>query len=251
MLTDYEELLQKLGDQGSDLLNYIDGLVNSFLTENPKTIKNEILDEWEEHEVPDRLLFDTPIPLAEEQRKIIAALNKEDGRFVTVEGPPGTGKSHTISAIAFGAILRGQSILVLSDKKEALDVVENKLNDTLAKVRPSDSFVNPILRLGRVGTNFKRITTRSSIENIRTQHREINKDREQRQSLYASVFKKLKSDIKEKSTAGSKINLQKIFAHEKSVAEFKQEYAELDQLMKSSMLAIQNLLMNSPASSYC
>ena len=155
MLTDYEELLQKLGDQGSDLLNYIDGLVNSFLTENPKTIKNEILDEWEEHEVSDRLLFDTPIPLAEEQRKIIAALNKEDGRFVTVEGPPGTGKSHTISAIAFGAILRGQSILVLSDKKEALDVVENKLNETLRKMRPSDDFVNPILRLGRVGTNLK------------------------------------------------------------------------------------------------
>ena len=62
----------------------INGLVNSFLTENPITIKNEILDEWEDKDVPDRLLFDTPIPLAEEQRKIIAALNKKDGRFVTV-----------------------------------------------------------------------------------------------------------------------------------------------------------------------
>ena len=205
-------------------------MVNSFLTENPITIKNEILDEWEDKDVPDRLLFDTPIPLAEEQRKIIAALNKRDGRFVTVEGPPGTGKSHTISAIAFGAILRGQSILVLSDKKEALDVVENKLNETLSKVRPSDDFVNPILRLGRVGTNFKKITTRSSIEKLRTQHREIKKAREKRQSLYASVVEKLKSDINEKSTVGSEIDLQKVFAHEKSVSEFKEEWSdELDQ----------------------
>ena len=119
---------------------------------------------------------------------------------------------------------------MLSDKKEALDVVENKLNETLSKVRPSDDFVNPILRLGRVGTNFKKITTRSFYRKLRTQHREIKKAREKRQSLYASVVEKLKSDINEKSTVGSEIDLQKVFAHEKSVSEFKEEWSdELDQ----------------------
>ena len=44
MLTDYEELLQQLGDSGGDLLNFINGLVDSFLTENPVSIKNEIYD---------------------------------------------------------------------------------------------------------------------------------------------------------------------------------------------------------------
>ena len=98
-----KEVKQKLGEKGSDLLAFVNGLVTNFLTENPTTIKNTILDEWENQEVSDRLIFDTPIPLAEEQRKIISALNKKEGRFVTVEGPPGTGKSHTISAIAFSS----------------------------------------------------------------------------------------------------------------------------------------------------
>jgi hypothetical protein len=36
---------------------------------------------------------------------------------------------------------------VLSDKKEALDVVEEKITETLNKVRIHDDFQNPILRL--------------------------------------------------------------------------------------------------------
>jgi len=35
------------------------------------------------------------------------------------------------------------------DKKEALDVVEDKLSQALAKVRPTEDFPNPILRLGK------------------------------------------------------------------------------------------------------
>ena len=228
MLTDYEELLQKLGEQGGNLLGFINELVDGFLTENPETIKNEIYDEWDDTSVSDRLVFDTPIPLAEEQRKILSALNHNTGRFVTVEGPPGTGKSHTISAIAFGAILKGQSVLVLSDKKEALDVVENKLNETLAKVRPSDDFVNPILRLGRVGTNFKKILSNRSVESLRTQHREIKKEREQRTSRYERVVENLKNSIKEKSVQAQEINLTEIFEYEKAASAFKSEYHSFD-----------------------
>jgi SpoU rRNA methylase family enzyme len=43
--------------------------------------------------------------------------------------------------------LNGKSVLVLSDKKEALDVVEDKITETLNKVRKDDDFLNPILRL--------------------------------------------------------------------------------------------------------
>ena len=228
MLTDYEELLHKLGEEGGNLLGYINKLVDGFLTENPSTIKNEVLDEWDEKSIADRLVFDTPIPLAEEQRKILSALNNNSGRFVTVEGPPGTGKSHTISAIAFGAILKGQSVLVLSDKKEALDVVENKLNETLAKVRPTDDFVNPILRLGRVGTNFKKILSNRSIESLRTQHREIKKERGERTERYDRVVKNLKDSIKEKSVQAEGIQLAEIFDYEKAASAFKSEYHEFD-----------------------
>jgi hypothetical protein len=43
--------------------------------------------------------------------------------------------------------LKDKSVLVLSDKKEALDVVEEKITDTMNKVRIYDDFQNPILRL--------------------------------------------------------------------------------------------------------
>lgn len=230
MLTDYEELLQKLGEQGGDLFEFICELIDGFLTGNPETINNEIYDEWDDMEVPERLVFDTPIPLAEEQRKIISALNNKVSRFIAVEGPPGTGKSHTISAIAFGAILRGQSILILSDKKEALDVVENKLNDTLGKVRPSDDFVNPILRLGRVGTNFKKIVTKKSIENLRVQYREINRDKEQRKDRYDKAVTKLKESIHQIINQAKNIDVSEILEHEAAMNDFCDEWKdELEQ----------------------
>ena len=46
------------------------------------------------------------LPLAEEQRKILNALENKGVEYIFVEGPPGIGKSHTISAIAFDSILR-------------------------------------------------------------------------------------------------------------------------------------------------
>ena len=220
MLTDYEELLQKIEEKSGDLLGFIDELVDSFLTENPTTITNQIHNEWEEAPVERRLVFDSPIPLAEEQRKILAALNNPTGRFVTVEGPPGTGKSHTISAIAFEAILKGQSILVLSDKKEALDVVENKLNDTLSKVRPSDDFVNPILRLGRVGTNFKKILSKQSIEKLRVQHQESKKGHSKRKELYAASKTRLMNSIEEKSHRVEEIDISSVIVHEQKANAF-------------------------------
>ena len=51
------------------------------------------------------------------------ALNNEKCKYVVVEGPKGTSKSHTISAIAYEYILKDKSILILSDTREALDVV--------------------------------------------------------------------------------------------------------------------------------
>jgi DNA replication protein DnaC len=93
----------------------------------------------------------SPIPLNEEQRKIIETLNEPNCRFITVQGPPGTGKSHTITAIAFNCILSGKNVLILSDKQEALNVVEDKLKSALSSVRQDADFPDPILRLGKTG----------------------------------------------------------------------------------------------------
>lgn len=229
MLTDYEELIHSLQD-GNGLIGFLEELVEGFLEKNPANIIERIEDEWDETEVPERLVFATPLPLAEEQRKIISALENSSGKFVTVEGPPGTGKSHTISAIAFGAILKGQSILVLSDKKEALDVVENKLNDTLGKVRPSADFVNPILRLGRTGSNFTKLTTTKSIDNLRTQHREIKKNKDHLEKQYNDIFNGLKEQIRTQIDQSRGVDLSKVIEFEHRLQELCDDYSEVEGL---------------------
>lgn len=46
---------------------------------------------------------------------------------VVVEGPPGTGKSQTITSLVTNFILNGKSVLLVSEKKAALDVVYSRL----------------------------------------------------------------------------------------------------------------------------
>ena len=116
-------------------------------------------------------MYRSPIPLNEEQRKIQAALKNPNCRFIVCSGPPGTGKSHTITALAFDAILNGRNVLVLSDKTEALDVVENKLTNTLNNVRLDANFQNPILRLGKSANTYHKIISPDMIGKLQAQHR--------------------------------------------------------------------------------
>ena len=59
----------------------------------------------------------------------------------------------------------------VSDKKEALDVVEDKITSTLNEVRVDSDFQNPVLRLGKSGGTYSKILSKSSIENIKTSYK--------------------------------------------------------------------------------
>jgi len=131
LINDYEEILN---DDGVIIDNF-SKLVNGFIEENPRPYMEEIDEEWQEEDIPQKLVFESPIPLNTEQKQILMALKKPNCKYTILEGPPGTGKSHTITAIICKAILNEKSVLVLSDKKEALDVVEDKISTTLNKIR--------------------------------------------------------------------------------------------------------------------
>ncbi|MFN0192120.1 MAG: AAA domain-containing protein [Aestuariivirga sp.] len=169
LLNDYEELLTNLAS-GSEAAVDFQKIISSFLTTDPINVNEDIDRDWETTPIEARLVYQSPVPLNEEQRKILAALNHPKSRFLSIEGPPGTGKSHTITAIVFEAILKDKNVLVLSDKTEALDVVESKLNDVLNSVRFGENFQNPILRLGRAGNTYSRILSSQTIEAIRAHH---------------------------------------------------------------------------------
>lgn len=61
------------------------------------------------------------------QRKCIKAAI--DGRSFVIDGPPGTGKSQTITNIIAELIYRGKSVLFVSEKIAALEVVSKRLAD--------------------------------------------------------------------------------------------------------------------------
>ena len=167
LLNDYEDILNAPED--SSLMQGFQVLIEDFIKENPDSIQLVIADEWNEKECHERLVCKSPIPLNGEQQQIISAINNDRCKYLLVEGPPGTGKSHTITAIVFDTILKDKSVLVISDKKEALDVVEKNIVNTLNKVRVDEKFQNPLLRLGKTGNTYSQLLTQSSIDGI-TEH---------------------------------------------------------------------------------
>jgi len=70
-----------------------------------------------------------PMVLSEPQRAILrsASINP----LTLIVGPPGTGKSYTIGAIAIEHMSRGESVLIASRTDEAVDVIVNKINGQL------------------------------------------------------------------------------------------------------------------------
>ena len=166
LLNDYEEMIEQARTDSEGVVSLFEGIVHGVLLENPVSIDQAVENEWDALPLVDRVVIDSPVPLNEEQIKILAAIRNPVGKIIVVEGPPGTGKSHTITAIAADCALRDKSCLVLSDKTEALDVVQHKLTDAMNQVRTDKNFPNPILRLGQDQANFKRLTSASTLTQV-------------------------------------------------------------------------------------
>lgn len=61
------------------------------------------------------------------QEKVIDLLHNE--QKLVIWGPPGTGKSQTITSLIAASVLKGQNVLVVSEKKVALDVIYSRLKN--------------------------------------------------------------------------------------------------------------------------
>ena len=227
IVNDYEALISGL-DEDSPLLKGFHNLIEGFLTENPLSVEKSIDQEWRDTEISDRLVFQNPLPLAEEQRKILSAIRNKDSKFISVEGPPGTGKSHTIAAIAFEMILKGENILILSDKKEALDVVEGKLNDVIQKVRgANEDYVNPILRLGKKDSNYSNIVKQNSITKLKANLQAFDVRANDFEEEFKQSEKNLKEDINKTIESVGGIDLEKILSFYQTEIEFIEKYPNI------------------------
>ena len=150
---------------------------------------------------------------------------KKGCRYITVEGPPGTGKSHTITAIAFNAILDNQNVLVLSDKKEALDVVEDKITEAMNKVRIDKNFQNPILRLGKTGSTYSQILSNAAMNDIKLHHRAVKKEYEKLESSIEKISNTLKDELENEIARSGDIDLREVY----EMIDLDQQYEGQDQ----------------------
>ncbi len=109
-----------------------------------------------------------PLPANEEQAQIIRRLRGDTG--VVVEGPPGTGKTHTIANLMSALLARGQRVLVTSEKAQALKVLRDKVPTEMQELCVS------ITDAGRGGS----LELSRSVSRLAAEHSSYNAERSDR-----------------------------------------------------------------------
>ena len=84
---------------------------------------HEEMDTWQAECAGHEIL--TPVSLDSSQRLAVRAAAA--GKSFVLHGPPGTGKSQTITAIIANALAQGQTVLFVAEKMAALSVVQSRL----------------------------------------------------------------------------------------------------------------------------
>lgn len=210
IINDYEEILVSLKTTQEVTGNRFGSFVTHFIEEEPLSFKEEVEEEWEDLPATAKLVYQSPVPLNEEQRKILSALKREGCKFISVQGPPGTGKSHAITAVLCDAILGGKSVLMLSDKKEALDVVEDKVTEVINSIRWDDDFQNPILRLGKAGSTYTQILSPDAIAGIEEHYRASRRTEGGREEQILNIETEIRDDLHALGEGYRNINLRDI-----------------------------------------
>lgn len=123
--TDYQELEREEVEHElleSLLLNQ-EALAKRTVVEKNQIEVEEILSEHD-------TFFFTQLDYSQENA--VSRLGKSDK--LVIYGPPGTGKSHTIANIISDALCKNKRVLMVSQKRAALDVIYNRLSDIKSKM---------------------------------------------------------------------------------------------------------------------
>ena len=109
--------------------------INKLLDNLLSGINNDRLDysfggyEYDERKQEEKELNENDITyinsLNTSQEKVLKRIEEVDA--LVVEGPPGTGKSQMITSLITDSIIKNRSVLLVSEKKAALDVVYSRL----------------------------------------------------------------------------------------------------------------------------
>lgn len=131
-VTTYQALTKLIrqteGEAGAD--GESNPVLSKLLTSSIEQTPTEVLrDDSVRNLVSSQICPVLPLSLSPPQRQAVADAWASEISYV--QGPPGTGKSHTITAILLSAVLMGKRVLLVSNKKAALDVVKEKVDSLL------------------------------------------------------------------------------------------------------------------------
>jgi len=155
-LLDYSELLTRsqLGEK-SNFADFVSRYLEGNVENNQDSVDREFYDKYPINS-PKRYVSDNPLPLNDAQKRIVLALKNNKNKIIVVDGPPGTGKSHTIAAISYWANQNKRSVVITSHKKAALDVIDDMLTSKFQKLHPK---IKPsIIRFDPNGQNLNNLT---------------------------------------------------------------------------------------------
>ena len=124
----YEDLNPDTGEDGSK--PHQNKLVSTIIagrTRDPDELSQEPTihnpDEYESLEELPKLILDA------DSSQFSAVVDALAGKNLIIQGPPGTGKSQTISNIIGAAMIANKSVLFVSEKLSALQVVKKRLDE--------------------------------------------------------------------------------------------------------------------------
>ena len=135
---------------------------------------------------------DIELPISADSSQLEAIEAALSGRSFILHGPPGTGKSQTITNIIANALYRGKRVLFVADKMAALEVVQNRLESIGLGAFCLELHSNKAKK-SSVLEQLKRtceVARRKSSEEYAAEAQEINEVRQEMNAHVQSVHRK-------------------------------------------------------------
>jgi len=101
---------------------------NSLVMHLIQTPTAEYLDPFEAPTAVDLDALNNAVPVPADSSQLEAVAEAEARRTFVLEGPPGTGKSQTITNLLAHSLANGKRVLFVAEKRAALDVVKDRLD---------------------------------------------------------------------------------------------------------------------------
>jgi len=152
-----------------DLVGMVDSITIDEAEENNSSEDNQLTQDTE-------LFF--PLPYNEEQKIISRQIEATYGSVV--QGPPGTGKTHTIANLISRFLAQGKTVLVTSQKGQALSVLKSKIpkeirNLVVSQVEESAKDGDLQLAVREINTNLSDTTKYTEQSKVKKENELENK----------------------------------------------------------------------------